>query len=105
MAGVKDTKKRAVLKKFLKLKKHHELTDRDVAKQCECSRALVKVVRCELIAAGLHPPITHDQQTGRPAYRPGASARGGYVYDEAGRVVREHAYLSRKAARRAPASS
>jgi hypothetical protein len=101
MAGrAKDTKKRAVLKKLLKTVKGRDLSDRDVAAACGCSRALVKAVRSELIGSGLHPPVTSVKGTGeRSIYKAGAAARGGYVYDESGQIVREVIYAGRKAAK------
>ncbi len=91
MAGVKDQKKRLILKKLLRLKANRDKSDRDIATEAGVSRALVKAVRTEMIAAGLLPKYERPEggNVRRDAYQPGASARGGYVYDDKGNVVRE----------------
>jgi hypothetical protein len=101
MAGAKDMKKRAAVRKLLKLKKWQAESDRSVSTEAKVSRTLVTAVRLEMIALGEHPRI----EEGRPgfrsdAYQPGASARGGYVFDEQGRTVREVVWMKRQAARK-----
>ena len=105
MAGVPDLKKRADLKKLLALKRWQGESDRAVAAAAKCSKNLVAQVRRQMIAAGVIPERgRRDRETGVsvgwPGYRPGASVRGGYVYDEAGRPVRDVVWLKRRAGRR-----
>jgi hypothetical protein len=65
--------------------------DRDIALKASVSRALVKAVRTELSSAGELPKYERPEggTVRTDAYKPGASARGGYVYDDKGNVVRE----------------
>jgi|SRR5580704_4579260 hypothetical protein len=96
MAGAKDLKKRAVVRKLLKLKRGQQMSDREAAAECDCSRALVKAVRLEMIAAAEHPAVSEDPWTGRSMYKAGGSVRGGYVYDDQGQVVREKVWERRR---------
>ncbi|AWM38694.1 hypothetical protein GobsT_31170 [Gemmata obscuriglobus] len=97
MAGHKNLGLRLRVRKFLRSKKNQSLSDRDVAKECGCSRPVVKSVRLEMIAAGLHEPISERTQGGHdPVYKPGAVARGGYVYDADGNTVRIDKWVERQ---------
>jgi len=72
------------------------------------SRQLVAAVRREMIAEGVHPARMEivrkfDHAAMAPAhtydwvgYQPGASARGGYVYDENGQIIRRSEWLRRQ---------
>lgn len=91
MAGHKDLGLRARVRKFLKKKGKWALPDREIARECECSRATVKAVRMELLALGLFAGV--DKQLRHrldvtPRYTPGAVSRGGYVYGLNGENVR-----------------
>lgn len=103
MAGYRDMGLRMKVRKFLGKKQkgvpNWELSDRAVAAECECSRTVVKSVRMELISIGEHPPITERTQWGHaPKYQAGAKGRGGYVFDETGKQIRETEWAKRKKA-------
>lgn len=101
---------RVLLVQMFRAKKWQEASDRAVAGKAGCNRCIVRQVRARLIAEGRHPPKNADQprldddgkpiQGFIPAYKPGAVARGGYVYDETGKVVRETVWLKRQAVRK-----
>ena len=97
---MRDDGKRAAVRKMLRLKKWQGESDRTVAKEAGVSNYLVGSVRRELIAAGHHPTPEPSKTTGEVLagrmYKPGTSARGGYVYDERGRTVRETVWLARQ---------
>ena len=90
------------VKRVLLTKWGREASDRDVAGKVECSRSVVTSCRMELRAAGLLPDEPLFRVPGHPSHLPGTSARGGYVYDESGRTVREVEWLKRKRARAHP---
>lgn len=97
MAGTKDFAKRSLVRKLLKTKRGREMSDREAGRELGYSRALVTAVRLELIAAGLHPPVTGRKYAGdREIYRPGASARGGYVHNGQGQIIRDSLWKSRQ---------
>lgn len=102
MAGMKDMKKRAAARKLLKLKKWQAKSDREVAAEAGVNRSIVTAVRREMIAVGEHPDFHAGERNGtRPGdYQPGAAVRGGYVFDEQGRSVREIVWMKRQAARK-----
>lgn len=96
MAGVRDQQKRAAVRKLLRTKGGRSSSNHQIAREVGCSKTLVGEVRRQMIFDGSHPPIAavefnHPRQT--PACTPGSKARGGYVYDERGRVVPELQYL------------
>jgi len=99
MPGVPDHAKRQRVRRFLRVKSNQELPDREVARQVGVSRQLVTEIRRQLIALGLHPPRSHRHSCGLEGYQPGAKARGGYVYDEYGRVIPEVEWLLRQLGR------
>ena len=92
MAGFRDNTKRAKVRRHLMRKGSQKESDRAVARALGVSKVLVTSVRRELLAAGLVPFPEPDKHLGnRKVYQPGASARGGYVFDDHGRVVqKEH---------------
>ncbi len=88
------------VRRFLRTKRGQEASDRAVATQFECSRQTVKKIRIALIAAGLHPSVqTRKGRGDNPMYKPGASANGGYVFDENGKVIRELEWYLRQQAK------
>lgn len=95
MAGYPDQQKRAMVKKVLKTKAGQEASDRAVAKQLKVSKVLVTTVRREMIASGEHPrgrrlvqhAYVEKGDGGAVEYRPGAVARGGYVYGPGGKII------------------
>ena len=95
MAGTPDFRKRNEIRKKLKFKKYQEMSDREFARVEKCSKALVKAVRSELIASGVHPN-DRTRSDGSPAYQPGASVRGGYVWDDHGKAVRDVVWKARQ---------
>ena len=100
MSGsAKDMKKRAIVRKMLKAKRWQVESDRSVAAEAEVGRGLVTMVRREMIGLGEHPQWEPrgSIQSSRDHYKPGQSARGGYVFDEAGKVIREIVWLKRQA--------
>ena len=105
MGGVQDKTKRKRVREYLLTKKGREETDRAVARECGVSKVLVASVRRELIAAGRLPFPVRDKHLGeRKVYQPGASARGGYVFDEMGRTVQKMVWVEKheKKPRRRP---
>lgn len=99
MAGVRSLTKRGNVRRFLLTKEGQKSSDREAGVIVGVSKTLIATVRRELIAAGLHPnrreqgiPHTGD----RPIYQPGSAARGGYVYDERGQVIREAVWQARQ---------
>ena len=90
MPGYPDTAKRKKVRAYLLTREGRKETDRGVARACNVSKVLVASVRRELIAAGRLPFPVRDKHLGeRKVYQPGGSARGGYVFDEKGRAIRE----------------
>ena len=89
MAGVRDHVKAARVRRLLKFKKYQEYSDRLLAQEASVSRAVIRRVRTELIAAGLCP--VPEYVAGISGYRPGVpqSARGGYLLTPDGRTVKE----------------
>jgi hypothetical protein len=88
MAGAKDYRKRTWVRKHLQTKDGRTSSDRKVAEAFAVSRALVKAVRVELIASGLHPTVKSVKfAAGRDLYQPGQTARGGYVFTHEGKIV------------------
>lgn len=79
MSGKPDTKKRAKVRKLLKLKAWKSASTRAVAKEAKCSKFLVNAVRREMIHYGEHPPSKR--------YHPYSAVRGGYVFSPSGKVV------------------
>lgn len=108
-------KTRAAVARMLAAARWQRASDRAVAEAAGCHRSIVGQVRRRLIAEGRHPPRTEaapiigeDGKPTRgyvPAYKPGAVARGGYVYGPDGTPMREVEWLKlqanrKKAARR-----
>ncbi len=103
MAGVPDLKKRAAVRAVLLLPKFQALGDRAVAVTLGVSKHLVTSVRRRMIFEGVHPPRTHylsaaGNEVEWAGYQPGSPARGGYVYDGRGNVVREDEWKAARAA-------
>ncbi len=102
---MRDETKRAKVRRMLRAKKWQAASDREVARGAEVGRFLVRSVRGELVAAGLIPrpepgPYTPESVQGK-LFRPGTVARGGYVFDELGKVVPKEAWLRKQKAKRA----
>ena len=97
--AVLNTKKRAKVRKMLRSKCWQESSDRALAQAAEVSKNFVAQVRRELIGLGMHPP-RDEEGDARYKYKPGAAARGGYVYGEDGRVIRETEWLRQQAAKK-----
>lgn len=90
MAGnVKDQVVRKAVRKLLLARENRDCSDREVAKLAECHRSIVREVRSLLVAEGRLPKPKH--------YVAGASARGGYVFNERGRQVRETTWFVEEA--------
>lgn len=104
MAGrAQDVAKRKLLRIALLSDEYKRASDRDVAKDFDCSKGLVGAVRREMIATGeIEPPESSRRFAPEEQYQPGQSARGGYVYDERGQVIRDTEWKRRlaKAAKR-----
>lgn len=83
-----DAKKRAVIREAFGEEAFKVMSDRQVAAKLGYSRGLIGSVRREMIASGEHPPYERRKNSRPGAYKPGQSARGGYVYDEQGKTVR-----------------
>ncbi len=99
MAGGRpDERLRKRIRDLLTQKKWQEESDRAVARYLDCSKGVVGLIRRRMIAEGLHPAkmASKHQPEGAEAYKPGASARGGYVYDETGRVIQKTEWLKRQ---------
>ncbi len=92
-----DQTKRAVIRKAFATEEYQRMSDREVSAKLEYSRGLVSSVRREMIAAGEHPPYERPKNARPGAYKPGQSARGGYVYDEAGKTIRISEWERRQA--------
>ena len=99
MAGrAQDGAKRKMLRIALLSEEYKDASDRDVAKDFGCSKGLVGAVRREMIAQGeIEPPKSSRRFTSEEQYQPGQSARGGYVYDERGKVIRDIEWKKRQA--------
>lgn len=96
MAGYPDNAKRENVRRYLLTKDGRKQSDNEVARQVGVSKVLVASVRRQLIVAGLLPFPTRSKFLGsRKVYQPGCSARGGYVFDERGRVIQKTEWLSR----------
>lgn len=80
MAGQKNQGIRRLLRVWLLTDDARELSDTKAAAEVGCHRLIVTEVRRQLIAAGKLPA--------RPEYKAGGAARGGYVWDARGRMVR-----------------
>lgn len=102
MAGHPDKEKRRKVRKYLLTKAGQRTTDRGAAKELGVSKNFVASIRRQLLADGLVPfPDAEDLKYlgHREVFKPGATARGGYVYDERGRVVEKAYYLAKQAAK------
>lgn len=100
MAGVKDLKKRSIIRKMLRLEKWQKESNCRIAAEAGVSVNLVAEVRRQMIAQGACAPPARHNHPNWTGYKPGASARGGYVFDEEGKVIREAVWLKMQATRR-----
>lgn len=101
MAGYPDREKRARVRKHLMTKTGQSESDNEAARVLGVSKVLVTLVRRQLLADGLVPFPEKNKHLGdRDFYQPGASARGGYVFDDKGRVVQKSVWEATKAAKR-----
>lgn len=101
MAGVKDLKKRAAVRKMLKLKRWQRESCSAVAREAGVCKNLVNEIRRQMIASGQCPPLaTRHHHPNWEGLKPGRAARGGYVYSFDGTVVRETVWLKQVAARK-----
>lgn len=104
---MRDELKRAKVRRMLRARKWQEASDRMLSAEAGVGRFLVRSVRAEMLAAGLIQPPPAQPQNGyteeqaAAAYRPGAAARGGYVFDENGKVVLKAEWLRHRRAKRA----
>lgn len=98
MAGrAQDTAKRNMLRVVLASDEFKDASDRDIATAMGCSKGLVGAVRRQMIAAGEIKPPTGLKHVYFEVYKAGQSARGGYVYDANGHVVREDVWKRKQA--------
>jgi hypothetical protein len=103
---MRDELKRARVRRMLRAKRWQAASDRVIAGEAGVGRFLVRSVRAELIGAGLVGPPPAQPQNGyteeqaAASYRPGASASGGYVFDESGKVVPKGVWERRQRAKK-----
>lgn len=101
MAGYPDNEKRAKVRRYLMRKGSQTESDRAIARALAVSKVLVTSVRRQLASDGLIPwPVPDKHLGGRKVYQPGASARGGYVFDNRGRVVQKSEWLEKQAGKK-----
>lgn len=106
MAGTPNQAKRAIVRRYLMSEEGRTASDNEAAKQCLVSRILVVTVRRQLIAQGLLPGV-REIPAGRSGkgviefqYKPGSSARGGYVFDERGRAIQKGEWEKKQRAKK-----
>lgn len=97
MGGFPDNTKRARVRKYLMRKGAQKESDRAIARALGYSKVLIASVRRQLAADGVIPWPEPDKHLGnRSAFKPGASARGGYVFDDRGRVVQKAVWIEQQ---------
>lgn len=99
-----DRTKRMAVRHLLLQEQWANASDREVAREAGVSRQLVGAVRRLMMAAGevsekKVAPHTPGHVSDR-LYKPGTAVRGGYVYDDDGRPVRDTVYAAKQAAKK-----